>query len=160
MRGSGPGPTPPRGGRGLVLTVLGSGRLRPGSGTWGSLATLPALVFWPPAAWPWAPLAVAGAAYLLAWMAGREILAKHPDPSWCVIDESCGLALAFCALPAVTVPGALAAFAAFRLFDIAKPWPLRRLERLPGVHGVMLDDVAAGALAAATVAALASFGAL
>jgi phosphatidylglycerophosphatase A len=39
-------------------------------------------------------------------------------------------------------------FFLFRLFDILKPWPLRRLERLPGGAGIMMDDVGAGAIAA------------
>jgi len=37
----------------------------------------------------------------------------------------------------------------FRLFDIWKPWPIRRLEALPEGTGIMMDDVAAGALALA-----------
>jgi phosphatidylglycerophosphatase A len=35
----------------------------------------------------------------------------------------------------------------FRVFDIWKPWPVRRLEELPEGTGIMLDDVAAGVLA-------------
>jgi phosphatidylglycerophosphatase A len=42
---------------------------------------------------------------------------------------------------------AVLALVLFRLFDIWKPWPIRRLERLPEGAGIMLDDVAAGALA-------------
>ena len=42
---------------------------------------------------------------------------------------------------------ALLALALFRLFDIWKPWPIRRLEQLPEGTGIMLDDVAAGLLA-------------
>jgi phosphatidylglycerophosphatase A len=40
----------------------------------------------------------------------------------------------------------LAAFLLFRLFDIWKPWPIRRLEALPGGWGITMDDVAAGIL--------------
>ena len=36
------------------------------------------------------------------------------------------------------------AFVLFRALDVLKPWPCRRLERLPGGWGIMLDDVAAG----------------
>jgi phosphatidylglycerophosphatase A len=39
------------------------------------------------------------------------------------------------------------AFALFRILDIFKPWPIRRLEALPEGTGIMLDDVAAGLLA-------------
>jgi phosphatidylglycerophosphatase A len=42
---------------------------------------------------------------------------------------------------------AVLALVLFRLFDIWKPWPIRRLERLPEGTGIMLDDVAAGLLA-------------
>jgi len=38
----------------------------------------------------------------------------------------------------------LAAFLCFRIFDIAKPFPLRRLEAQPGGWGIMLDDLVAG----------------
>ena len=42
---------------------------------------------------------------------------------------------------------AVVALLLFRLFDIWKPWPIRRLEALPAGTGIMLDDVAAGVLA-------------
>jgi phosphatidylglycerophosphatase A len=38
----------------------------------------------------------------------------------------------------------LASFALFRLFDIAKPYPIGRLETLPGSSGIMADDMLAG----------------
>jgi phosphatidylglycerophosphatase A len=38
----------------------------------------------------------------------------------------------------------VAGFVLFRCFDITKPFPIRRLERLPGGAGVMADDVGAG----------------
>ncbi len=40
------------------------------------------------------------------------------------------------------------ALALFRLFDITKPWPIRKLEALPGGWGIMLDDLAAGVFGA------------
>ena len=43
----------------------------------------------------------------------------------------------------------------FRLVDIWKPWPIRRLEELPEGIGIMLDDVAAGVLALVVGLALA-----
>ena len=43
--------------------------------------------------------------------------------------------------------GAVAGFLAFRLFDIVKPFPARRAERLPGGWGVMADDLVAGVYA-------------
>jgi phosphatidylglycerophosphatase A len=38
---------------------------------------------------------------------------------------------------------ALALFVLFRVFDIAKPWPVRQSQRLPGGWGVTVDDVLA-----------------
>jgi phosphatidylglycerophosphatase A len=77
------------------------------------------------------------AAGLAAQAAGRE------DPSHVVVDEVAGQAvtLAFFDLGAV---GLLIGFGLFRLFDIAKPFPIRRFERLPRGWGIMADDIVAG----------------
>lgn len=71
----------------------------------------------------------------------------RPDPGRVVIDEVCGQLIALAFLPPGWVPAGLA-FALFRFFDIIKPWPIRRLERLPGGWGIMADDVGAGLAAA------------
>ncbi len=60
-----------------------------------------------------------------------------------VIDEFAGQFLALLALPP-TWPVLLAGFVLFRLFDIMKPPPARRLEALPGATGIMADDLLAG----------------
>jgi phosphatidylglycerophosphatase A len=68
------------------------------------------------------------------------------DPQFVVIDEVAGM---LCAL-SMTEPDFVhifLAFVFFRLLDIFKPWPIHRLEHLPGAWGVMADDVAAGLLA-------------
>ena len=65
------------------------------------------------------------------------------DPSRVVVDEAVGFLVTVAFLP----PGlatASAGFVLFRIFDIAKPPPARRLESLPGGWGVVMDDVAAG----------------
>ena len=75
-----------------------------------------------------------------------ETLWGH-DSQRIVIDEVIGQWIAF-SLSAgrmeVSVFSVLAGFALFRLFDIVKPPPLRRLEKLPGGVGVIADDVGAG----------------
>ena len=48
----------------------------------------------------------------------------------------------------------LTAFVLFRLFDMTKPFPIRRLERLPGGWGIVFDDVAAGLYALAIASLL------
>ena len=78
------------------------------------------------------------------WTAGRAeaILGAKDSPS-IVIDEIAGFLVAMFMVP--TSWGFIAAgFLLFRAFDIAKPWPLRRLEKLQGGLGVMLDDIGAG----------------
>jgi phosphatidylglycerophosphatase A len=68
------------------------------------------------------------------------------DPSFVIIDEVAGQLLSFLVLP-VTGLNLIAGTVAFRLFDIWKPFPIRKLESLPGGVGVMADDLLAGVYA-------------
>lgn len=65
------------------------------------------------------------------------------DPGPVVIDEVIGMLITL-ALHPVNVAGAVAGFFIFRVLDVVKPWPARRLELLPGGFGVVLDDAMAG----------------
>ena len=65
------------------------------------------------------------------------------DPGPVVIDEVVGMLITL-ALHPVNVFGATLGFLIFRVLDIVKPWPARRLELLPGGFGVVLDDAMAG----------------
>lgn len=65
------------------------------------------------------------------------------DPSECTIDEVVGMWITLLFLPK-TIIVAFAAFFIWRLFDIIKPYPARKLEILPGGLGIMIDDVIAG----------------
>jgi phosphatidylglycerophosphatase A len=80
------------------------------------------------------------AATIVARESGRE------DPGFVVVDEVAGQWIALIALRP-DWRHALLGLLLFRLFDIWKPWPVRRLEELPEGTGIMLDDVAAGVLA-------------
>ena len=62
------------------------------------------------------------------------------------MDEVVGMLVTLAWMP-VGAGGALAGFVLFRIFDIIKPYPARRLERLHGGLGIMADDVAAGVYA-------------
>jgi len=87
------------------------------------------------------------------WASGRTCrISGLKDPQKVVIDEVSGqlIALVPVALSPAVVP-VIAAFALFRLFDIFKPYPIRRLEGLPGGLGVMADDALAGVYAAALI---------
>lgn len=90
-----------------------------------------------------------GAAALL-YLAGRglgpwsEAYAKKKDPGIFVLDEVIGYLIT---VAWVTSPSPLAlvvAFFVFRFFDVFKPALARRLERVPGGDGILLDDVVAG----------------
>src|SRR5262245_48972027 len=65
------------------------------------------------------------------------------DPGPVVIDEVVGMLMTL-ALHPVNIWGAIVGFLIFRVLDIVKPWPARRLELLPGGFGVVLDDMMAG----------------
>jgi phosphatidylglycerophosphatase A len=81
------------------------------------------------------------------------------DPSHVVIDEVAGQMVAFIAVP-LNWHCLLAGLILFRTFDITKPFPIRRLERLPEGTGIMLDDIGAGLYALAIMQLLLHFGIL
>ena len=78
------------------------------------------------------------------------------DPARVVWDEVAGMMVAVLSLPAGGWYWWGAAFVLFRVFDVLKPWPIGWLDRrVGGGLGIMLDDLAAGALAWAVVHGLA-----
>lgn len=84
------------------------------------------------------------------WAASRtERLLKKKDPSVVVIDEVAGQMIALLSGPfwLHTWWSVITAFLLFRLFDIWKPYPVRRLEGLESGLGIMADDVLAGVYA-------------
>lgn len=84
------------------------------------------------------------------WAATRaEKALRKKDPSAVVIDEVAGQMIALLSGPfwLHTWWSVITAFLLFRLFDIWKPYPIRRLERLESGLGIMADDVLAGAYA-------------
>lgn len=138
----------------LTATWLQSGRIRPMSGTWGTLAALP---------FCWAVSAVAGRVGLLVFaailfVAGIQALkdylprAKQTDPSEVVIDEVIGLAITWCFLPSNTFWSIFFAFILFRLFDSIKMGPVGWCDqKIKGGIGVIADDIVAGLMAGLTI---------
>jgi phosphatidylglycerophosphatase A len=134
-----------------IATFFGAGFGKPGPGTWGSVATvlLWALFAW--AAHPTPQILLYGLFLLIAFalflgIPAATIVARESgrkDPQFVVIDEVAGQAITLLFMPA-NWRGALLALILFRLFDITKPFPIRRLENLPEGWGIVLDDVAAG----------------
>ena len=148
----------------LIATFLYVGHLKPAPGTWGSAAALPfAFLLHGFGGFP--ALAVATALAFLAgvWAVERETAGSaDKDPSEIVIDEVVGMWIALWPLSAglwlggadrwvFPWPGWVGAFVLFRLFDVWKPGPVGWADRQPGVMGVMLDDVIAGAMTAVLV---------
>jgi phosphatidylglycerophosphatase A len=144
-----------------LATFFGAGHLKPGPGTYGSVA---AVLLWYAATHAFSPtratiaIVTTIAALLItaigipaSTITARE--AARKDPGFVVIDEVAGQLFALILTPALGMHAwkhAVLALVLFRLFDIWKPWPIRRLEALPNGTGIMLDDVAAGLLALLT----------
>jgi len=132
----------------LIAAGFGSGLAPRAPGTFGTIAALP--LWWclhylsAPLYW----LAIAVAFLLGVYVCGKTArdLRTH-DHGAIVWDEFVGLWITLALVPAHWA-WVLAGFILFRLFDIWKPWPIRWFDRnVHGGVGIMLDDVAAGALA-------------
>lgn len=151
----------------LVLFIaegFGSGRLKPGPGTWGSVAGLAitvALLHLSPAVFAIVALALIAISVPVCSKAER-LLNRH-DPGSVVLDEIVAMPLTLLPLlmlesrttgprinltdPKTAWPWWLGAFVLFRILDIWKPWPIRNLQHLNAGLGVVMDDVAAGLIA-------------
>ena len=80
--------------------------------------------------------------------------ARGKDPGFFVLDEVIGYLVTCLATRGPSWLGLTVAFFVFRFFDIAKPPPARRFERLGGGDGILLDDVVAGLYGCAVMAIL------
>jgi phosphatidylglycerophosphatase A len=100
-------------------------------------------------------VALVAAVAVAMWAAGQVArqTGTH-DPQIVVVDEVVGYLLSLAFLPAPGPAAYLVAFLAFRVFDVIKPPPGRRLELLPGGLGVVADDLWAGVLSNLVVRAL------
>jgi phosphatidylglycerophosphatase A len=136
----------------LVATWFGCGYAPVAPGTVGSAAALAigiALHHWAGFTnWHFLLLAAIGFAPAV-WAAGIvERESQRKDPSLVVVDEVIGQWIALAGVQQFNWKTWLVAFLLFRLFDIWKPPPIRRLEGLPGGLGINVDDAMAGAYAA------------
>jgi phosphatidylglycerophosphatase A len=149
----------------LVATFFGAGRLKPGPGTWGSVATI---IVWALASSripvddrAWAT-AIAAAVATLVGIPAATIVARAAalkDPQFVVIDEVAGQLVTLIAVP-LAWKTFLAGLILFRVFDMWKPFPIRRLERLPEGTGIVVDDLGAGIYALGAMHLLLHFGLL
>jgi phosphatidylglycerophosphatase A len=134
----------------LIATGLATGYSPAAPGTAGSLLALLVLWLLPPAGPVFFASVLCPLFFLGVWASSRveaeEVRkgGKH-DPSIVNVDEIVGMGLSVVFLP----PSAsrlwlIAGFLLFRLFDIVKPFPANRSQRLPRGWGIMMDDVIAG----------------
>ncbi len=149
----------------MVATVGGIGTLPMAPGTWASLATLP-LAFLLHGLGGFPLFALATLALFALGMWAITASGAVGDPPEIVIDEVVGMLVALWPLSLglwlrgtdpwlFPWPGWVLGFVLFRFFDIRKPFPVDRAERMPGALGVMADDVVAGVLAGLVGAAAA-----
>lgn len=140
----------------LIATWFGVGLMRRASGTWGSLAAIPFALAIASASGPTGLGLAALAVTLVGIWAAHVVCEEEKDSSVVVVDEVAGQWLAL--VPAGLDPWLiLAAFVLFRVFDVAKPWPISWIDRNTRTgFGVMIDDIVAGLIASALVMALSS----
>jgi phosphatidylglycerophosphatase A len=131
----------------LFATWCGCGYSPVAPGTAGSLAAI--VIAWPLSRagfGPWHFLALSLVllypAILAAGIVAKESGGK--DPQMVVVDEVLGQWITLAGAARIDWLTLALAFALFRLFDIWKPFPIRRIERIPGGAGIVLDDIGAG----------------
>lgn len=120
-------------------TGLGVGYAPFAPGTFGSALGL--LLWWVLPASPVVQGSAIVAVFALGvWSAGvAEGHFNRTDPGYVVIDEVLGMLMTLFLIP-VGWGGALGGFLLFRIFDVIKPYPANRFERLHGGLGIMADD--------------------
>jgi phosphatidylglycerophosphatase A len=145
-----------------LATWFGCGYFPWGPGTAGSLAA----VLIAAALHSWFGVGRSGLAVLVLvfvlpgiWASTRTArILNTEDPGLVVVDEVLGQWLTLLGASTLNWKTFLAGFLLFRLFDIWKPWPIRRLENLPEGTGIVVDDLGAGAYGAIVLTISGSLG--
>ncbi|MEN8126579.1 MAG: phosphatidylglycerophosphatase A [Planctomycetota bacterium] len=136
-----------------MTTCFGLGKLPIAPGTWGSLppvvlyqvlgylypaAIVPVMVFF----------IIAGSWVCVQYAPAVVAATGKKDPGMVVADEVAGQAITMLVIALLSPENicltAVLGFVLFRLFDITKPWPCKRLEKLPHGVGILADDLMAG----------------
>jgi len=127
----------------LIGSGFYTGYIPLASGTFGSIAAL--LIYWIPGFEN--PIIMYSALILFGsygiYVGNKFDKLYGKDPAECTVDEIIGQWIALLFLPKTLLISVIA-FLTWRLFDIIKPYPARRLEDLPGRFGIIMDDVVAG----------------
>ena len=132
----------------LLATGFYAGYAPVASGTFGTLVAIPLCYLLSRVNPVYGILLIVLFTGLAVWMSGEaEKMFKKKDSGLIVIDEMAGLLLTLFLIP-WSVKTVVIGFFLFRLMDIVKPFPIRRLETtLPRGWGVVGDDVLAGVYA-------------
>jgi phosphatidylglycerophosphatase A len=145
-----------------IATALGAGYSPIAPGTCGTVVTIPlALALAPLPLWQYV-IVLVGITLIGIWAAERADRAwgTH-DSGRIVVDEVAGYLTTMALVDRGHWVPLVVGFVVFRVLDIAKPPPIRWLDRnVPGGFGVVIDDVAAGVLGMVIMLALDRFGAL
>jgi len=147
----------------FLATGFGVGYLPLLAGTAGTLLAVPlslGLNALASASLPIAVLTLAAAICCAIWLSTRAaLILEQKDPPAIVIDEIVGFMVAnFMAPPRVAAVTLV--FLLFRFFDIAKVYPINKLQKLPGGAGIVVDDVMAGLYVFAILRLVLSWGLL
>ena len=128
----------------ILATGFGAGYSPIAPGTLGTLLAIPIYYFLSEMSFPLYELTLITFFFLSSWISERaeKYLGRRDDPR-IVIDEMMGFFITM--LWVTKAPFfILVGFILFRFFDILKPFPIRRFEKVRGGFGVVLDDVMAG----------------
>ncbi|MFT3808608.1 MAG: phosphatidylglycerophosphatase A [Micropepsaceae bacterium] len=145
---------------GLIASVAGIGLLPSAPGTWASAATLPVGWVISMQSGPWGLVIAALVVFAIGCWASERVIRQieTDDPSVIVIDEVAGQLLALVFAP-LSWTAYLAAFVAFRFFDLTKIWPASLIDReIGGGTGAMADDAMAGVYAMLVIYAAVQLG--
>ena len=131
-----------------IGTVFYIGKLPLAPGTWASVFAVLCWYFLFQSVNHFVLPAISIFLFLIGGIASDTIVkdSKEHDPSRIVIDEWVGQWVALFMMP-INIRTGVVAFVAFRIFDIIKPGPVRKMENIPGGWGIMADDVMAGIMA-------------
>jgi phosphatidylglycerophosphatase A len=144
-----------------IATWFGCGYFPVGPGTAGSLAAVGiAYVLQHYFGWtaPWFAVLAALLMWPGIWASGvAAIVSGRKDPGLVVVDEVIGQWITLSGATVLNWKSWVAAFVLFRVLDIWKPAPARRLESLPGGTGIVMDDVMAGVYGALVLFAAGCF---
>lgn len=128
----------------ILSSWFGVGLIPVAPGTWGTLAAVPLFLGMQYIGFLYSVIFLIVFIPMAVWVSGisKQLLGRD-DPPEVVIDEAAGFMLALFQLP-LSWSSLTLGFLLFRVFDILKPFPIGRLERMRGGLGIVADDLVAG----------------